>query len=76
MFSKSETKSTTPPTPPQASSARAASSHPSLLAANLRMSGEIVLDGDLQVDGEVEGNVSARKLVIGQTGHHQGQYHG
>ena len=68
MFSKSETKSTTPPTPPQASPSRAASSHPSLLAANLRMSGEIVLDGDLQVDGEVEGNVSARKLVIGQTG--------
>ena len=68
MFSKSETKSTATPTPPQANPSRAASSHPSLLAANLRMSGEIALDGDLQVDGEVEGNVSARKLVIGQTG--------
>lgn len=41
---------------------------PSILAADLRMRGNIACEGELHVDGEVEGDITARSLTIGLAG--------
>lgn len=50
---------------------------PSTIGRNLRISGEITGDEDLQVDGTVEGKVNISKtLTIGQTGNIKADVHG
>jgi cytoskeletal protein CcmA (bactofilin family) len=61
MFSKPDT-----PTPPQRSVTSNAGK--SLLASDLRIVGEITSAGAIEVLGEVEGNLTARSLVIGAEG--------
>jgi len=39
---------------------------PSLIGADLVVQGTIVSDGDIQIDGRVEGNVRARSVVVGE----------
>ncbi|MFQ5971083.1 MAG: polymer-forming cytoskeletal protein [Alphaproteobacteria bacterium] len=41
---------------------------PSVLAASASLTGNIVCDGELQIDGIVEGNVTARRLVVSKEG--------
>ncbi|MFK7866226.1 MAG: polymer-forming cytoskeletal protein [Alphaproteobacteria bacterium] len=75
MFTKSPPKM--PNNPPQTSAARpaaasAAQSKPvplSLLAANFKLSGDLDNDGDLQIDGSIEGNVKSQSLTVGESGH-------
>jgi cytoskeletal protein CcmA (bactofilin family) len=38
---------------------------PSILSANLRVVGNLTTDGELQVDGTVEGDVTAGRLTVG-----------
>ena len=40
---------------------------PSIISANLRISGDLLSNGDLQIDGIVEGNVRSQTLTIGET---------
>ena len=40
----------------------------SILAADCRLSGDIVSEGEVQVDGRLEGDVHCQVLVIGQNG--------
>jgi len=39
---------------------------PSLLAADLIVTGTITSEGDIQIDGHVEGQVRARSVIIGE----------
>jgi cytoskeletal protein CcmA (bactofilin family) len=43
----------------------AASGMPSIIAANLRLTGNITGDGDLQVEGTVDGDVTCRSMTVG-----------
>lgn len=40
---------------------------PSIISANLHISGDLVSNGDLQIDGVVEGNVRSLTLTVGET---------
>lgn len=40
---------------------------PSILSANLRVAGNLTTDGEMQVDGVIEGDVSAGRITIGET---------
>jgi len=39
---------------------------PSILSAGLQVTGKLVTAGELQIDGEVEGDVAAGRLTIGE----------
>jgi|SaaInl4_135m_RNA_FD_contig_31_1545523_length_693_multi_5_in_0_out_0_2 cytoskeletal protein CcmA (bactofilin family) len=72
MFSKGETKKGEDagvqdrPRPSAGSSSKA--SVPSIISADLKVEGNIICDGDIQVDGRVEGDVRSRNLTIGEHG--------
>ena len=84
MFNKSKSPAkpssvpSIPPLPdmpqaPQASqAAQAPSSQPgrnlSTLSADLRFEGNISGSGDLQVDGQIKGDVKVGRLIVGETG--------
>jgi len=46
---------------------------PSIISANLRIVGDLVSEGDVQVDGVVEGDVHARSLTVSQGAAIRGQ---
>lgn len=46
---------------------------PSIISANLRIVGDLVSEGDVQVDGVVEGDVHARSLTVSQGASIRGQ---
>jgi cytoskeletal protein CcmA (bactofilin family) len=66
MFSKS-VDTTTPPAPaaPQRSPGNA---NRSVLAADLRITGEISSTGTIEVLGEIEGNITSKGLIVGAEG--------
>jgi cytoskeletal protein CcmA (bactofilin family) len=39
---------------------------PSIISADLRINGDLVCSGDVQVDGWVEGDIQSRTIVIGE----------
>lgn len=39
---------------------------PSIISASLRIVGDLVSEGDVQVDGTIEGDVSARSLTVSE----------
>lgn len=41
---------------------------PSIVSANLRISGNLTSEGDVQVEGTIEGDVRSRSLNIGEGG--------
>ncbi len=41
---------------------------PSLVSANLMIAGNLTTEGELQIDGVVEGNVSCTRLTVGEPG--------
>ena len=43
-------------------------SAPSIVSSGLRITGDLVSDSDVQIDGIVEGNVSSRSVAIGESG--------
>ncbi len=74
MFTKSQKPQTNPKgmttMDPKFSSQSAKADVPlSVLAANFRLSGDLDNDGDLQIDGSIEGNVRSNILTIGESGH-------
>ena len=48
-------------------------SGPSLISADVAMKGEITSQGEVQVDGSIEGNIRAAALTIGTTGAVKGE---
>ncbi len=74
MFSKSDDKSKTEP---QMSTKKtipgtAGPATPSIISADLRVIGNLESDGDLQVDGQVEGDIRTRSVIIGEGAHVKG----
>ncbi len=64
MFSKN--KKSAPPTaesgPP-----------PSLISADMRLIGDLVSQGEVQIDGAVEGDIRAKSLLVGETADIKGE---
>jgi len=46
---------------------------PSVIASDLRVIGNLMTDGDLLIEGNVEGDVQARTLVVGSDAHVKGE---
>ena len=44
----------------------------SVLADNLHLTGDLDNDGDLQIDGKIEGNVRSKNLTVGASGKVEG----
>ena len=65
MFSKSKKPPSTG-TPPPAPT-------PSLLSADMRIVGDISSQGEIQVDGTVEGDVRAKSILIGESADIKGE---
>ena len=57
------------PHPPAKQKPRAAS----LLSESLTVEGNVLGDGEVQIDGVVRGDVKVGKLTLGETGHVEGQ---
>jgi len=72
MFSKTNSNAPKPTQPvmdPSKKAApRSASSAPSILGRDITIIGEIRTDGDLQIDGRHEGNITASNITIGEQG--------
>ena len=65
MFNKTADPTSAPaprPTPSADSNAR------SVLGSDLRITGEIVCSGTVEIMGEIDGNISAFALIVGQEG--------
>ncbi len=60
-----------PGVPPLKRAAR--SSAPSIISADLVVNGTLISQGDIQIDGRVEGDVHSSGLVIGDKAHIQGE---
>jgi cytoskeletal protein CcmA (bactofilin family) len=54
------------------SEADAARAMPSILARDLRVVGNLHSDGDIQIDGAVEGDIRTGRLTIGESGRVRG----
>ncbi|MDZ4088027.1 MAG: polymer-forming cytoskeletal protein [Tabrizicola sp.] len=70
MFSKTSDPTSAPPVPRP--SAPGTNSARSVLGADLRITGEITSSGSVEVLGEIEGNITANGLIIGQEGQVKG----
>lgn len=77
MFTKGKPEGSTATTPAssapgeplrQAATKPAARSAPSLISGDMKLTGSIVSEGEIQVDGTIEGDVRASALTIGDTG--------
>jgi cytoskeletal protein CcmA (bactofilin family) len=73
MFSKTSDPTSAPPAPsvprpaaPGSNSAR------SVLGADLKITGEIASTGSVEILGEIDGNITANGLIIGQEGRVKG----
>ncbi len=75
MFSKSDDTSKTQPNMNKSQPAPGASAGPatpSIISADLRVIGNLKSDGDLQVDGQVEGDIRTRSVIVGEGAHVKG----
>ena len=63
MFSKDSKDVETPP----AKADNKQQQVPTIISASLRIVGNLISDGDVQVDGIIDGNVKSRTLTIGES---------
>jgi cytoskeletal protein CcmA (bactofilin family) len=83
MFTKGKTPE--PPAPPQPAPkppatqdlaprrAPAARSGPSIISADVKITGRIVSQGELDINGQIDGDVRASALTVGETGAIKGE---
>jgi len=45
---------------------------PSIISADLKVTGDLVSDGDIQVDGAIEGDIQSRTVTVGEAAHVKG----
>ena len=67
MFSKNSKEEVRVPPVPKAPAP------PSLLSTDLRITGNIHSEGEIQVDGYIEGDIHAESLIIGETANVNGE---
>ena len=76
MFSKTKDSSSTPESLTSTSSepkrSPAKGGVPSIISADLRITGNLKSDGDIQVDGHVEGDIDSATLTVGEGAHVKG----
>ena len=82
MFSKGSGKTPDLPVAPPADSLSSSGSNsnpipkavavPSIISADLKITGNLTSSGDIQVDGAVEGDISSRTLTVGEDAHIDG----
>ena len=46
---------------------------PSIISTDMKIIGDIVSDGEIQIDGSVEGDIRAKTLLIGEPAHIKGE---
>jgi len=69
MFSKSsKTSSSTVESRPVVKS-----TPPSIISVDLRIVGDLSSDGEIQVDGAIDGDIRTKSLLIGETAHIKGE---
>ena len=77
MFSKTSEKRAEPvreepaprrPEPPVRSAKTGKPSMPSIVSEGLHVTGNLISDGDVQIDGIIEGDVKGRNLTVGSNG--------
>lgn len=68
MFSKTKDKGSGTETPKKPSV-------PSIVSADLTITGNLVSEGEVQVDGAVNGDIKTTTLLIGETAHIRGEVH-
>lgn len=83
MFTKGKTPEAPPPQPvaapkpliaePPKTRPSAARAGPSIISADVKMTGSIVSQGELDINGHIEGDVKATALTIGDTGAVKGE---
>lgn len=61
MFSKARQKARKAPVPP------------SLLGTDLTVTGDVVAEGEVQIDGTIDGDVRCARLIVGVSGRIRGQ---
>jgi cytoskeletal protein CcmA (bactofilin family) len=68
MFSKANSNNGKPGQPgaPMDGSRPVKSGVPSIISPDLRVNGDLVCSGDIQVDGWIEGDIQSRNVVIGE----------
>ena len=49
------------------------STAPSIISADLRIVGDLSSDGEIQVDGAIDGDIRTKSLLIGETAHIKGE---
>ena len=71
MFSKKETKTNGlgASDMPVAIAHKTKSPMPSILAPDIRITGDIVGEGDVSIEGPLDGNITARCVTVGPAGH-------
>ncbi len=57
----------------QSASERAKSSVPSIISSDLTVSGDIISGGEVQIDGEVIGDIKSKVLLVGETAKIKGE---
>ena len=68
MFSKTADPTAAPTAPLTRPSGAGTNTGRSVLGADLRITGEVVSTGSVEVLGEIDGNLTANGLIIGQEG--------
>lgn len=69
MFSKARKTTNEPITEKQMQPSRIKpATMPSIVSAGLQVNGNMVSDGDIQIEGTIEGDVKSRTLIIGAEG--------
>jgi cytoskeletal protein CcmA (bactofilin family) len=66
MFSKADKSSRNVPMADTSRSSAGRSSVPSIISADLRITGDLECSGDIQIDGVVNGDIQSRNIVIGE----------
>lgn len=72
MFSKTADPTSAPPPGVARPTTPGSNAGRSVLGADLRITGEVTTTGSVEVLGEIDGNISAHGLIIGQEGRVKG----
>lgn len=85
MFTKGKPEGTPPVSPSQskpstpgemmrqATAKPAARSAPSLISSDMKVTGSVISEGEIQIDGVIEGDVKATALTVGDAGEINGE---